>query len=292
MSNIIFILFIAVIATLLSLFLSMKLSKNGEPKLILAGAVFVLVIAAGFLLATFRTVTQSTVAVVTTWGHVEDETLGEGPHLLNPVSKLHEVFIGLDVAKIEGAQAASKDLQSVHTDLTMNYHVDPLKARALYQLAPSLQYEALYIQPAMFEVFKAVAAHYTAEQLVTQRQAVSLAIVAGLKSKLESYGLLIQDINITNFKFSDSFDKAIEAKVTASQRADQSERELAQAGFDAQKVVAKAKGEAEAIAAQAIAIKAAGGAEYLQLQAINKWNGQLPTYVGAGAPLPFINAGK
>ncbi len=36
------------------------------------------------------------------------------------VSKVHQVFVGLDVAKITSAQAASHDLQSVHTDLTIN----------------------------------------------------------------------------------------------------------------------------------------------------------------------------
>lgn len=292
MSNIIIIIFLAAIAAVVAFFLSAKLSKVGEPKPFLAGSVFLVVLAIGFALSTFTQVSQSTVGIVTTWGHVETDVLPEGPHFVSPASKVHEVFIGLDVAKIEKAQAASKDLQSVHTDLTMNYRVNPAMALALYKLAPSLEYEALYIQPAMFEVFKSVAAHYTAEQLVTQRQEVSGAILAGLKTKLESYGLNIQDINITNFQFSESFDKAIEAKVTASQRADQSERELAQAGFDAQKVIAKAKGEAEAIAVQAQAVKTSGGAEYLQLQAINRWDGKLPTYMGAGAPLPFINADK
>ncbi|KMQ80303.1 Prohibitin [Candidatus Burkholderia pumila] len=113
-------------------------------------------------------------------------------------------------------------------------------------------------------MFKSVVARYTAEELVTKRQQVSEAILAGLRTKLQGYGLVIQDINMTNFKFS----AAIETKVSASQRAEQAERELA-------------RGEAESIAIQAQAVKTNGGEQYLRLQALNKWNGVLPTYTGA-----------
>jgi prohibitin 2 len=249
----------------------------------------IVVAAIAALSACFTQVSPSKIGVVTTWGHVEADTLAEGPHLVSPVAKVHEVFVGLDVARISGAQAASKDLQSVHTDLTMNYRVDPARVIALYRNSPTLEYEASYVQPAMFEVFKSVVARYTAEELVTKRQQVSEGILAGLHTKLQGYGLLIQDINMTNFKFSQAFDAAIEAKVTASQRAEQAERELQRVKFEAEQQIEKARGEAESIAIQAQAVKTNGGEQYLRLQAINKWNGVLPTYMGANAPVPFLN---
>lgn len=273
-------------------FASMLIRADHKPQYRYSVIAFVAVLILDGLLSCFTQVSQSHVGVVTTFGHVEADTLGEGPHLINPVSRVHEVFIGLDVAKVQSAQAASKDLQSVHTDLTMNYRVDPSKVRALYSMAPSLEYEASYVQPAMFEVFKSVAARYTAEELVTKRQQVSSDILAGLVTKLKGYGFFIQDINITNFKFSAAFDQAIEAKVTASQRAEQAERELARVKFEADQQIAKARGEAESIAIQAQAVKTNGGQEYLQLQAINRWDGKLPTYMGAGSPLPFLNVTK
>jgi prohibitin 2 len=292
MGQIIVVLFFAAIIGAAAVFASKSLRKDHGPQMRYGVITFVLVVAVGMLFSCFTQVSQSRIGVVTTFGHIETDTLSEGPHLVSPVSRVHEVFIGLDVAKVEGAQAASKDLQSVHTDLTMNYRVDPNKVRALFAMAPSLEYEASYVQPAMFEVFKAVAARYTAEELVTKRQQVSTDIMSGLITKLKGYGFLIQDINITNFKFSAAFDQAIEAKVTASQRAEQAERELARVKFEADQQIAKARGEAESIAIQAQAVKTNGGQEYLQLQAINRWDGKLPTYMGAGAPLPFLNIEK
>ena len=39
---------------------------------------------------------------------------------------------------------------------------------------------------------------------------------------------------------------------------------------------------------QAQAIQAQGGAAYIQLKALEKWDGKLPQIVGGSAPVPFI----
>jgi prohibitin 2 len=289
MGSIFMIVLAAVIAMASTVFFYLSRKPKQPVRMPTVAGVGVAVALVAALLNSFAQVGPSKVGVVTNWGHVESETLAEGPHLVSPIAKVHEVFVGLDVARITGAQAASKDLQSVHTDLTMNYRVDPSRVLALYRNSPTLEYEVSYVQPAMFEVFKSVVARYTAEELVTKRQQVSEGILAGLRTKLQGYGLTIQDINMTNFKFSQAFDAAIEAKVTASQRAEQAERELQRVKFEAEQQIEKARGEAESIAIQAQAVKTNGGEQYLRLQAINKWNGVLPTYMGANAPVPFLN---
>lgn len=84
-------------------------------------------------------------------------------------------------------------------------------------------------------------------------------------------------MNITNFQFSDTFNTAIEAKVTAEQNALAAKNKLDQVKFEADQRVAQAQGEAEAIKIQAQAIQAQGGAEYVKLQWISKWDGKLPS---------------
>ncbi len=279
------------VAALVGAGLSVALQRDKKPNLRFGVAGFVVAVVLGVLFASFSPVSQSHIGIVTTFGRIQADTLDEGAHFLSPFSRVHEVFIGTDVARVEKAQAASKDLQSVHTDLTMNYRVDPSKARALYAMAPSLEYETAYIEPAMQEVFKAVVSRYTAEELITKRALVSTDIQNALVAKLSSYGLVVRDINITGFAFSKAFDDAIEAKVTASQKAEQAERDLQRVKYEADQKIAAAKGEAESIAIQAEAIKTNGGEAYLRLQAINRWDGKLPVYLSPGAPMPFINAG-
>ena len=67
---------------------------------------------------------------------------------------------------------------------------------------------------------------------------------------------------------------------------------LDQVQFEAQQTVATAKAQAEAIQIQAQAINSQGGADYVSLQAINKWDGKLPTQMVPGSTVPFINLTK
>jgi regulator of protease activity HflC (stomatin/prohibitin superfamily) len=303
MGSILFLVFLSIIAFTGVCFLTALLKKRPivamgqeriprKPNFYLAGIAAVVVFLVGLALASFTQVRASNVGIVTQFGEVMTDTLSEGPHFVRPWEVVTSVFVGLDVTKAEGAQAASKDLQTVHTDLVANFRVDPLKAKALFEKDPALNYVGNYVNPAIFEVFKAVVARYTAEELVTKRNEVSEAIVTALRTKLGQYGLIVQDINITNFKFSKAFDDAIEAKVTASQNAEKASRDLQRIQFEAEQKVAQAKGEAESIRIQSEAIQQNGGEAYLRMKTIERWNGALPQYVGAGNPMSMFSLNK
>jgi regulator of protease activity HflC (stomatin/prohibitin superfamily) len=81
--------------------------------------------------------------------------------------------------------------------------------------------------------------------------------------------------------------KSIDSKVAATQIAQQKENELRAAEADAAKAIAQAKGEAESTRIRGEALRT--NPQALQQMAIEKWNGQLPQYLGAGAPMPFVN---
>lgn len=240
------------------------------------------------ILSCIRTVSTAHVGVQRLFGEVQQNTLAEGIHMVNPLISITEVFVGTDVATATNSQAGSKDLQTVHTDLTVNYAIMPAQARDVVLMIPNLKYEAAYIVPAVHEVFKSVVARYTAEELITKRHDVSTQVRAALEVKLLQYHLHVRDINFTNFGFSKAFNDAIELKVTASQNAEKAERDLARIKFEAQQAVEKSKGEAQAIQIRTQAINSQGGEAFLRLQAIEKWDGKLPTYLAPGAPLPFI----
>ncbi len=95
--------------------------------------------------------------------------------------------------------------------------------------------------------------------------------------------------SITNIEFSPSFTQSIEKKVTAEQDALAAKNRLEQIKYEGEQKVVSAKAEAEAIRIQSQAINSQGGADYVQLQAIQKWNGQLPVQMIPGSTVPFIN---
>ncbi len=100
---------------------------------------------------------------------------------------------------------------------------------------------------------------------------------------------MLEQVNITNFQFSESFSAAIEAKVTAVQNAEAQKNKLEQVKYEAQQKIETAKAEAETIRISAQAINSQGGTDYVNLKAIEKWNGVLPTQFVPGSSMPFIN---
>ena len=241
-----------------------------------------------FILESFTIVSAGHVGVQTTLGSVNMEALQEGVHFVNPISHVSSVDVRVVKADITNSHAGTKDLQVVHTDIVVNYRIDGTKAPHMYkEFGLDLEDKILY--PAISESFKAVTAHYNSEELVTKRDEVSQTIQAELQSKVLQYGLSISSISLVNFGFSPEYQQAIEQKVISTQATLKAEQDLKRIQVEAQQAIAKAKGEAEAIAIQSQAINANGGIEYVHLKAIQKWDGKLPTTMTG--VVPFVNGG-
>jgi prohibitin 1 len=97
--------------------------------------------------------------------------------------------------------------------------------------------------------------------------------------------LAVDDVSLVDFLFSPEFNKAIEAKQVAEQQAKQAEFVALKATKDAEAEVNRAKGQAAAQRLQRSTLTP----DLLQKQAIEKWDGKFPTYMGGNSPLPFIN---
>ena len=211
-----------------------------------------------------------------------DTMYSSGWYFINPMDNVVEFETRQQ--KIESvASAASRDLQNVNTSVAVNYEINPQMLKTLY-LQVGSDYESRVFMPAIQESVKAATAKFTAEQMVTQREEVKASILEDLKTRLATIGITVKDVLITNFEFSGSFNAAIEAKVTAEQDALAAKNKLEQTKYEAEQRVATAKGEAEAIRIQAQAIQSQGGAEYVRLKTIEKWDGKACTsYCGMEA---------
>jgi regulator of protease activity HflC (stomatin/prohibitin superfamily) len=153
-----------------------------------------------------------------------------------------------------------------------------------------MQYKERIIDPAVQECVKAVTARFTAAELITQREKVRVEIQEMLKQRLQTYGIVVDDFSIVNFKFSDQFTQAIEAKQTAEQLALKAQRDLERVKVEAEQKITQAKAEAEALRLQ----KQNVTPELIKLRqieatmkAIEKWDGHLPQ-ITTGA-VPFID---
>lgn len=251
------------------------------------------------LFSSFTTVEAGTRGVVTRFGQVS-RTLEPGAHLVLPFAEsVHSMSAQTLVVK-PSENAASHDLQVVHTQVTLAYHFDPDYMGYIYsQLADASDnaVENKVVIPAILEAIKAETARYDANQLIAERPAVRDGIENFVTTRLKPYHIISESVTITDFNFSDDFNKAIELKVTAQQQAEKASNDLQRIKIEAEQKVAAAEGEAQALRAQKEQITP----ELLQLRTIEmlaqKWDGHLPeNYYGGNAPLPIVdvlkNAGK
>ena len=234
--------------------------------------------------------------VVLYLGAVENRVLGEGVHFVIPFA---EQVIPLEVRTLKyqaEATAASNDLQQVQTVIALNYHLNPADVNKVYQqLGPD--YADRVIAPTIQESVKASVAKYNAEELITKRAIVKDVIANAIRNSLSAKDIVVETIFITDFKFSPAFSSQVEDKVVAFQKyltelnnlrgiqvvANQT---VVQAQAQAKANIAKASGESQAI--KIITSQLRQDPQYLQWQAINRWNGQLPFSLGGQGAVPFF----
>ena len=221
--------------------------------------------------------------------------LDEGLHFVVP---FQDTVVNMEVRTllfVKGTSAASKDLQTVTTEVTVNYHPDPESINILYKQV-GLNYQNIIIAPAVEEVVKQVTANYNAEELITKRPLVKADIEAEITKRLNVYNLITEVISITDFQFSSLFSTAIESKVEAEQKALKAENDLRRIEVEARQRAAQAEGIAAANMAEANgeaqAIKIINQAlaqnpNYLEWLKTQAWDGKLPLVVGSGGT-PFI----
>jgi regulator of protease activity HflC (stomatin/prohibitin superfamily) len=218
------------------------------------------------------------------FGKVFDRTVDEGIHWVGFFTRITHFEVRTRKLEIE-ADSASKDLQSVQTTIALNYHVDPEGVNKLYQEI-GVQYNDRIIQPAIQESLKAATAQFTAEELITKRPEVKSLIRQELEDRLHNRYIIVDDFSIVDFSFSAEFDQAIEAKQTAEQQALKAARDLERVKLEAQAQIEQAKAEAEALRLQKQEITP----DLVQLRWIEKWNGELPQYMGSMSPFVGLNS--
>jgi prohibitin 2 len=263
------------------------LFKN-PPAGILAGIAVILTFAA---MSSFTVISAGHTGVQVTLGEVNPLPLTEGVHFVNPMSQVKDVDVRLQKAELKGANAGTKDLQVVHTDIVVNFRLDPLKVPHIYK-EYGLNVDEKVLGPGINEAFKSVTAHYTSEELVTKRDLVSAEILTHLVAKMAPFNITVSNVSLVNFGFSQAYQAAIESKVIATQQTAKAEQDLARIKVEAASRIAQADGEAKAIAIQAAAIQSNGGENYVKLQWIEKWNGALPSTMLGGDSKTLMNIGK
>lgn len=232
--------------------------------------------------------------VVVQLGQVKDAILQPGFHFRNPfiqeikrysVTPL-EFDYTIDVGR-EGAITSDNQTIGVKLNLYWAYKPDAVTMIAKQYTKESLE---SILRSSLIASVKATLGKYTIFDLARNQTKLSDEAFAELKVLTDKYPFLITQLNLTNFDWSDSFDKNIEETQNKAQQVNQKEQELKIADLESQKQVKIAESERNALIAKAegekqqqiliaegelAATKLKSEAKVLEGDAIRKYNEQI-----------------
>jgi regulator of protease activity HflC (stomatin/prohibitin superfamily) len=179
----------------------------------------------------------------------------------------------------------SKDGSEFHVSPIVNYRINPDKATQIFaKYRKDLDgIENGFLKTAVTEAFRIVTNGYTADQLISSREAFDNKVKSVLRKQLEPEGFVLDQFT-TNLEYPTSFKNAINAKNNAVQKALMAENRVKQAEAEAKIKVATAEGDAQATLTRAKAEAEANALKQrtltpllIQQQWIEKWRGNVPT---------------
>ena len=199
----------------------------------------------------------------------------------------------------------TKEGLDVNTDIGITYHIDPSKVTTVFQKYRKGVDEIthIYLRSMVRDALSKAASIQPIEAVYGEGKAGLIRATQDLVvAETKDIGIVIENIYLVgSLRLPDVVTHSINAKIAATQMAQQRENEVKQSEAEAAKAVAVARGEADSrlivAEAEAKAISLKGDAinknlKLIDLAAVEKWNGILPQYMLSGSGTPFINLQK
>lgn len=278
-------------------------------------------------IACTSTVPTGHTGILSTFGRVEDISLGNGLNFHKPWQTI-VTMTNKEQTFTESNLSFSKDLQEVSYTYTVKYSLLSSAAPSIYKTVGT-DYFNILIKPQVNNAVKVAFGKREAQKMTENRLAIQNEINDSVRAYAVDYGIEVM-VFLDNFDFTDAYTNAVEAKQVAEQEAlrdktqqqmetertrQTAERTKIQAENDAaiRKINADADAEAARVKAQAdydvaqleadaiayrgqkeaeatAALAAAITPEVVSYQYAQNWSGELPQYMmGGNGALPIID---
>lgn len=210
-------------------------------------------------------------------------------------------------ADFENMEAYSRDIQQSSNFVTVNYRLDAASVRRMYSEV-GVDYASRLLNARVFKHLKEAYGKFAAAEIVNRRDEVSNQIETALREDMAEYGIIIDDVQLANIDFSDTYEKSIEEaamaeaqvkkerqvleqiKVSALQQVEQAnaKAQAIKAEADANAYARRVQGEAEAAAIAARGMALRDNPDLIALTAAERWSGILPTSMVPNGAVPFL----
>lgn len=233
---------------------------------------------------------------------VDEQSLGVGRYYIGWNSELYLFPTFLQNYSWKSEQAITMQTSeglSIKTDAGITYSIEPdnvVKVFQKYRLGIE-EITNTFLHNMVRDAMNEVASTMTVEQIYgAQKEQFIKRVNEIVKKQAFDTGIEVDKIYLVgSFELPDSVVGSINSKIQASQNAMKVENEVATARAEAQKTVVEAQARGQQILinaeSQAKANKILAESltkEFVEYQAILKWNGELPRMTGSNA-VPFVN---
>ena len=175
--------------------------------------VLLLVIAVG---CSVTRVDTGSVAVLTQFGAVTGQVLGEGIHLISPLKTANQMSVRTQEQK-ERATVPSSEGLIMTLDTSLLFHLDPLRATDVFQKL-GREYKATVVEPSLRAAVREATASHPANALYSgEREQVAKQIESALATDLAKRGIVVEKILLRDIQLPESLKASIEAKQQAEQ---------------------------------------------------------------------------
>lgn len=158
------------------------------------------------------------VGVLTLFGKVTGETLGEGMHIINPLKTNNEMSVQTQSIK-ESASVPSSEGLMMSLDTSLIYHLNPERAAEVFQKI-GIDYETRVVEPTLRSAIREATASHSANALYTgERELVGKQILDQLTMQLNQRGLVVENVLLRDIQLPSTLKASIESKQQAEQEA-------------------------------------------------------------------------
>jgi len=191
-----------------------NLSGFGKRVLQLAGLLLAFIL----LLSSTTSIPTGNVGVLTLFGRVTGDVLGEGIHLVNPLKSVQKLSIQTQSVK-ESASVPSNEGLMLALDTSLLFHLDKSKAAEVYQ-SVGADYADKIVEPTLRSEIRASTSAHSANALYTNaRELVQQQIQDSLMKQLAQRGVVVENVLLRDVQLPPMLKSSIEAKQQAEQDA-------------------------------------------------------------------------
>ena len=180
----------------------------------LVGAIVLLIL----LFSSVTSVPTGNVGVLTLFGRVTGDVLGEGIHMINPLKSVQKLSVQTQSIK-ESANVPSNEGLILALDTSLLFRLDRNKAAEVFDTVNE-NYAEKIVEPTLRAAIRSATSSHTANALYTNaRELVQQQIQDDLTKQLAARGVIVEAVLLRDVQLPAMLKSSIEAKQQAEQDA-------------------------------------------------------------------------